>query len=118
MGNIFDAAFWTSIIGIVGVPAVFALLVFLLRQSDERRMDKETEARDKNALEHQKKWDSMIEQHKEVRAQSREEFERLMKLYDRMASATELQANLSARMNENITTNQFCPKARIKENPS
>jgi hypothetical protein len=118
-----SAEFWIQIIGTVGVPGIFALMLFILRKSDERRLDQINEARDAERTqidktreadrqEHMKKWDSMVAQHNEERIHTREEMERLMKLYERQTSAIEMQASLTARMNENILTNQFCPKMR------
>ncbi len=117
MGNFLSPDFWLQLISTVGVPGVFALLVFILRQSDERRMDKIDKNRENDRSEHKEKWNSMVEQHKEERSRSREELERLMRLYERQASATELQASLLIRMNESITTNQYCPSIRKKEKP-
>jgi hypothetical protein len=118
-----SAEFWLKIISTVGVPAIFALILLILRQSDERRLDQINGARDAeriqldktreaDRLEHMKKWDSLVEQHNEEREHAKEEMDRLMKLYERQTSAIELQASLTARMNENILTNQFCPKMR------
>jgi len=118
-----SAEFWLKLISTVGVPAIFALILLILRQSDERRLDQINGARDAERVqldktreadrqEHMKKWDSLVEQHNEEREHAKEEMDRLMKLYERQTSAIELQASLMARMNENILTNQFCPKMR------
>jgi predicted nucleic acid-binding Zn-ribbon protein len=112
--DLLSPVFWLELVKAVGSPAVAALMLWLFLSHNERRSEQQDKIRAEDRAEHIAKWESMVDQHKEERKRSEEEFERLMKLYERQTSAIELTANLTARMNENILTNQFCPNVRVK----
>ena len=127
MEFLLSATFWLKVIEIVGLPGVFIFLIFMIRKSDEARMDKQEASREKervlqeatrekDRVEHKAKWDSMIDQHQDERNRHKEELDRIMKLFERQISAVELQANLLARMNDKIDTNQFCPIVKEQSN--
>jgi hypothetical protein len=122
----FSASFWLQLTGIVGVPGVFALMLWIFLSHNERRQKELDKLRTADSLEHVKKWDSMVDQHraereddseqrKEERGRAKEELERMMRLLERQAVTQELQASLLIRINDNVTSNQFCPAIRKKD---
>lgn len=105
-------AVWLKIAEGYGVPTlvvvmiiVFSIIVksyesqwrnLLNSQAESRKAD--DDAREKDRVEHMKKWDSMIKDHVEER-------DRQFKLYLRLTEAWELQAMMTQRLSDKIENN-------------
>lgn len=103
-----------------GTPLMLlAVLMALILWQYMKAMIRNSERKaDKDRAEHMAKWESLIEQQREMvnllTKTHRDEIERQFKLHERMASSLELQSAQLIKLAEKVDTNQYCPVARQK----
>lgn len=122
------ASLTAQLIQLLGPGMVAIALVAIVAYMFAKQLRDKSE---RDRAEHQRKWDSMVQQQREavqamaasnetniqriMRAQA-EEIDRLFQLHERKADALDLQARMLTVLVQKIDSNQWCPIIRERGN--